>query len=142
MYKPATIQEIEEAERIVKEEQNNLEKYKLREVEELKKCNSYSSSQITSNPSICGGMPINGLESGTPIQGKALTLGDKIEEIAKHVDSLNSIVKEINQRLFRQEPNDCGISPSNPNCIDEYLHLVSDGIDEANTMLTNIVNKL
>ena len=87
----------------------------------------------------CGGMPINGLEK--PIQG-ALTLGDKIEEIAKHVDSLNSIVREINSRLFRQEPNDCGVSPSNPNCIDEYLHLVSDGIDEANTMLTNIVNKL
>jgi len=126
------------------------EEKKLREVEELKKCNSYSSRQITNDPSALGkcvpsgGMPINGLESSTPVQVKVkeIALTDKVIKMAEGISQLNYQVREINSRLFRQEPNSGTISSGDPSCIDEYIHLISDGILEANEMLCNIVNKL
>jgi len=120
------------------------EEKKLREVEELKKCNSYSSRQITSDPSICGGMPINGLEHGTPIQGKALTLGNKVEQIDTQVTILNGIITDINTKLFLIPPQgNTNMDKSNPlDCIDDYVNNIHCAILDANEMLTNIVNKL
>jgi len=91
-----------------------------------------------------GGMPINGLESSTPVQVKVkeIALTDKVIKMAEGISQLNYQVREINSRLFRQEPNSGTISSGDPSCIDEYIHLISDGILEANEMLCNIVNKL
>ena len=132
---PRGIEEDKETQRRA-EETEALKKFKQEQAER--------SRQITSDPSICGGMPINGLESSTPVQVKVkeIALTDKVIKMAEGISQLNYQVREINSRLFRQEPNSGTISSGDPSCIDEYIHLISDGILEANEMLCNIVNKL